>query len=234
MSVLRNIPIARKFSIAFGLVCILCLGLGAYTYFTLRGIATQTREVKVSSLPSVIDLSNARSAMDLVRRHDLALLMCQTPACTNSHLAARQKGLSDYHAAAKAYEPLINDPRERELYPQLTSTFARYVEISDRGIALMAAGKAGDALDLVAGDSTLAIFTQALDAINADFELNVKKGETSSENSSRTSSQATWINAAVTLLIVGLCTLIGVTLTRVFAPRIGRVTEALERLASKD
>ncbi len=45
MSGLRNIPIARKFAYAFGLVCILCIGLGAYTLFTLRGITVESVDV---------------------------------------------------------------------------------------------------------------------------------------------------------------------------------------------
>ena len=39
MSAIRNIPIGRKFVIAFGIVCVLCLVLGTYTFFTFLSIA---------------------------------------------------------------------------------------------------------------------------------------------------------------------------------------------------
>lgn len=38
MSVVRNLPIARKFTYGFGIICLLCIGLEAYTFTTLRGI----------------------------------------------------------------------------------------------------------------------------------------------------------------------------------------------------
>ncbi|MGP8253233.1 MAG: methyl-accepting chemotaxis protein [Terracidiphilus sp.] len=46
--------------------------------------------------------------------------------------------------------------------------------------------------------------------------------------------RATWIDAAVTLLVVLLCVLIGAALNRLTAPRIRYGTEMLERLAAKD
>ena len=46
MSVIRNIPIARKFTFAFGLVCAFCIGLGAYTFSTLRDISFKNSSVK--------------------------------------------------------------------------------------------------------------------------------------------------------------------------------------------
>ena len=44
---------------------------------------------------------------------------------------------------------------------------------------------------------------------------------------------ATWIDMAATLLIVVLCGLVGIGLTRLIAPRIERATAALEKLAVK-
>ena len=43
MSVYRNIPIGRKFTLAFGLVCALCVGLGIFTFVTFRDIVARTR-----------------------------------------------------------------------------------------------------------------------------------------------------------------------------------------------
>ncbi len=234
MSALRNIPIARKFSLAFGFVCILCVGLGAFTYFTLRAIEAKSRDVTEYALPSVVHLANIRDAIGITRRYDLALLMCQTAACSAKDNSARQKGLADYRAAIKAYEPLVNGPQERELFQKVTASFDQYVEISDRGNALLAAGKTGDAMDLVTSDATVAVVNQALSAAAEDFNFNVSEAEASSAGTSHNSGRAIWINLFVTLLIVGLCVLIGIVLTRLIAPRIEHVKDALQRLAAKD
>ncbi len=57
MSSFRNLPIARKLSLAFGLVCTLCIGLGLYTLLTFHGIASKNAEVSGHSSPSVVHLA---------------------------------------------------------------------------------------------------------------------------------------------------------------------------------
>ena len=55
-----------------------------------------------------------------------------------------------------------------------------------------------------------------------------------SESATASSDHATWVNMGVTLLIMVLCALTGIALTRVTAPRIGRVKAVAQRLAQKD
>jgi len=55
-----------------------------------------------------------------------------------------------------------------------------------------------------------------------------------SEKTSGMSLRATWVNATVTTLIVILCALIGVVLTREVAPRLGHLLTALQQFADKD
>ncbi len=52
MQWLRNLPVSRKFLYAFGLVCGLCIVLGAYTFFVFRGITVNNAQVSESSSPS--------------------------------------------------------------------------------------------------------------------------------------------------------------------------------------
>ena len=73
MSFLRNLPVARKLALAFGLVCLLCVVLGVFTFLTFRNIAKQSDDVGNVAFPSVIVLSDIRSSLDAVRRQDLDL-----------------------------------------------------------------------------------------------------------------------------------------------------------------
>ncbi|HVZ84004.1 MAG TPA: methyl-accepting chemotaxis protein [Terracidiphilus sp.] len=234
MSALRNLPIARKFAYAFGLVCLLCIALGLYTFITLRSVSSRSADISENTFPSVVYLSKAQLAIDRVRRWDLATLLCQTQQCTDEHMAQRQKALNDYETSVKAYEPYISYPGERELYEKFSSTFDRYLAISNHVHELMTAGKAGDALDLIAADSTLTLVNQAIDASEADFELNAKAGITESHAMTVNSSHATWVNVAMSAIIVCFCALIGAVLTRLIAPRIALANQALQLLAAKD
>jgi methyl-accepting chemotaxis protein len=234
MQWLRNLPISRKFIFAFGAVCGLCVLLGVFTFVTFRGIATKSVDVSDNSFPSVLVLANIRQAVNAVRREDLDLLLCQTPDCTSSHNAGRQKAISDYQADIKTYEPMISYLGERELYQKFSTAFGQYKDASDRSNALLAQSKIGDALDLETSDATVASFQVGIAALTEDVNLNAKFGSQESKEASTASTRATWINTGATLLIVLLCAAIGTILTRVIAPPLQAVTNALERVAEKD
>ena len=234
MSLLRNIPIARKFSLAFGLVCILCVTLGTFSFFTFRAISADSIDVSENGFPAVVALANARGAFNRLGRADLNLLLCQTVACSAGQSSLREKAIDEYKTTLKEYEPTISYPGERAVYQKVASGIARYREVSDRAAAQLAAAKTGDALDTLTSASAVASFDETAADLTEDLNLNAKYGMESSKNATRASMRAIWINAAITLLIVGLCAIVGAVLTRLIAPRIGRATAALERLAAKD
>jgi methyl-accepting chemotaxis protein len=231
---LRDLPVSRKFVLAFGIVCTMCIVLGAYMFLTFHDIRSKSYEVSASAFPAVVHLDEARGAMNVIRRQDLDLLLCQTPDCTASHMRQRQEAVQDFQSSLRAYEPLISSSAERDLYQRLLSAFAQYQQSSDRGVALMAAGKAGDGLDVLGGDTIVGLFNNALTAVNADLQLNEKNGTESGYDSTRASTRATWITSGVTLLIVLLCALTGAMLTREIAPRLNRLRNAVQAMAEKD
>jgi len=234
MSVYRNLPIAQKMTVAFGLVGLLCVALGMYTYFTFRSAVASSSEVAENVLPSIVQLSRLQIAMDSVRRWDLALLLCPTNACSERGIQKRSEALNDYQSALKAYEPLVVTAAEHEDYQKIRDSMTRYLEISERAGGLRAAGKTGDALDLLIGDSTVNLFMGGLEAATSSFDVNAKDGVTSAHGVTQLGRRSIWINFVVTIFIVGMSVLIGLGLTRLIAPRIGRVKGALQKLAAKD
>jgi methyl-accepting chemotaxis protein len=234
MSWLKDLPVSRKLALAFGTVCGLCILLAAYTFYTFHGISVNSLDVSTNSLPSVLVLSDIRGDANVIRREDLDLLLCMTPACASDNNAKRAKAIENYQAAVKKYEPMVSYPGERELYQKFTSNVNQYLEISNRGNAMLAASKTGDALDLLLAGSTVASFNDSLAAMTDDFSLNAKYGTECSEAVTSASTNATWINVGVSLLIVALSALTGILLTRLIVPPLEAAAEALERVAEKD
>jgi methyl-accepting chemotaxis protein len=130
MSVIRNIPLGRKFVIAFGIVCVLCLVLGVYSLLTFRAIAQKNGNMSQVSFPSVLALAQIRNAANNARREDLNLLLCMTQDCRAPHFAKRQAAWSDYDAGIKLYEPLISNTEERERFEKFSTAFLKYRKIS--------------------------------------------------------------------------------------------------------
>ncbi len=209
MSAIRNLPISRKFYGAFGIVCSLCIVLGAYTFLAFRGIAGNTVVVSGNHLPALIRIGDFRNAVSTLRSEDLELLLCQTPACTAAHGARRKQAVADYQEALDAMQALIL-PEERGQYQQFVNSIQTYQAASDRAAALEASAKIGDALDLLSADATTGALNAALKAADQLFQHHEKLASDKAQSASDSSSRATWIDLAVTLLIVALCALVGV------------------------
>jgi methyl-accepting chemotaxis protein len=234
MSAIRNLPVARKFMVAFGLVCTLCILLGAYTLLTFRTIAKDSADVSDSAIPAVLALGDIRGALNNIRRQDLDLLLCTSEACRAEHSAMRLKAISDYEAGVKAYEPFISYPGEREVFQKFSASFADYQTLGNQGVATLAAGKTSEAFDLLSGPVSVAKFASVLQETNDDTRLNFKFAVEEAKSNTQASNRATWINAGVTALIVLLSATIGFVLTRMIAPGLQAATAALERVAEKD
>jgi methyl-accepting chemotaxis protein len=231
---LRNLPVARKFLYAFGIVCGLCFVLGIFTSMTFRGISTKNAQLSNTYLPSVIHLAEMRGAIGTLRREDLHLLLCTTPECLKVEGVKRQEAIDAFNENAQAYLPLLELPQERERFQKITTAFSAYVEGSNRAVAMLAASRAGDALDLLLSDGLRIDLETALKGVSEDAKKEIETATSSSQAATASSTRATWINAAATLLIIGLCALTGSLLTRVIAPRLVRLLAGLERLAAKD
>jgi len=234
MQWLRNLPVSKKFTVAFGLVCLLVAVLAVYSFATFHSIAAKSNDVSTNGFPSVVHLAEMRSGVNRLSRADLQMLLCQTPACMNDQNDERGKQFAVIQKAQIEYEPTISYPSERELYEKYRAAFGRYKDASDKTAALLLAGKTGDAMDLLTSQSTKAAYDDTAAALTEDVNLNVNSGLTESEEVTSSSRRAVWINVAVSLMIIGLCAAVGMVLTKLIAPRLVRVMGALESLAAKD
>ncbi len=233
MQWLRNLPVSRKFTYAFGIVCGLCILLGAYMLITFRGITAKSEVVSGSHFPALIQIGNIRNGVNAERREDLELMLCMTPACSADHNSKRQRDLADYESALKAMEPLLL-PEELPQYQKFQAAIKQYQDSSDKGVGLMNAGKTADALDILSSNATNESLENALKAADSSFQIHARLGMEASQATTVASTRATWVSTGATLLIVLLCALTGMILTREIAPRIARGTAALERVAARD
>jgi methyl-accepting chemotaxis protein len=230
----HNLPLARKFALAFGFVCLLCTGLATYTFLTLRGISAKSQDIAGNGIPSLVALDSMRTSANSVRRADLALPLCSSQECSDHYHQVRAQALADLQASDKAYQPLISYPGERELYEKFSSSFAQYMEASDRAMTALSAGKKDAATDLLMASSEVDLASDTLKTVGDDLQLNAQGAQKDASAMNADSSRTMWISTAATLLIVLLSALTGWLLTRLIAPRIGRATATLEHLANRD
>ncbi|HVT99850.1 MAG TPA: methyl-accepting chemotaxis protein [Acidobacteriaceae bacterium] len=234
MSMVRNLPIARKFLWAFGIISLLCVGLAVYSFITMRGIISLSIDVRENDIPSILHLANMRNALNTVRRTDLSLLTCASDECVNRNTAKRQKAIPTFEAEAKGYEPLIADSGERQIYDRFKSNFEKYLDASNRAAEMEATGQRDQANALITSTNTAGYFQDALDAGDQAMQLNAREGNEAATAVVDASRRTNWISIVMTLAIVGFSVLIGTQLNRFVTPRIRNVMKMVQRLADKD
>jgi methyl-accepting chemotaxis protein len=234
MSAVRNLPIARKFTYAFGIISLLCIGLAVYSFITMRGISAMASGVRSVNVPAIVDLAAMRYNANSVRRAELALILCSTPDCTAHYKDVRQQSLEGFRAAAKDYEPLISSSGERDIYQQFSSAFARYAEATDRAMAALAAGQTDQARQIVLDPVQIKGHADVMATASKNLQVNVKEADENTGAVAAASNRTTWISVFMTLAIVGSSVVIGFQLNRFVTPRIRNVMKMAERLQAKD
>ena len=234
MEMFRDLSISRKFTYAFGTVCLLCAMLGALASAGLLKINGTMVDILDNSLPSVRLVAEMRMSITQTRRSDLALLLCDTDACTAKYKGKREKAIETFRASMGKYTPLISGPGERELADTFNRKFEEYLQVSEKGRVAAEAGRVDEALKIFMDPSATDAIDAAQAACDKDGELNAEAANASGEKSVQTGH---WLLVTVlgfVVITIGLCALVGVLLTRLIAPSLQLAAAALERVAAKD
>jgi methyl-accepting chemotaxis protein len=234
MSWARNLPLSRKFTFAFGAACVLCALQGALAVVGVFRVNAGLTEVIANALPSVRLIDEMRISISQTHRSDLALLLCESETCAAKYKAERQEAEENFRDSMEKYAPLISYPSERELADTFRQKFAEYEAISDKGRAAAESGKADEAIKILMDPSATAAIDAAQEACDKDGNLNAGFGNQAGLRSIQTGKWIAWSVLGFILLAVVSCALIGIALTRLTAPRIGRASALAHRLSQKD
>jgi methyl-accepting chemotaxis protein len=234
MSEIRDMPVARKLTLAFGLVCALCVASGIYTFLAFRGITVRSSQLATESIPSVLLLANMRGEINQIRRQDLVLLLCLKHECVEKHTVERIAAYDAYAHLAETYQPDAENLGEAEFFRKINTNFEAYHINSDHAIAQLLGGKASDAFDALDSDESNAAFETLIQSISADLALNARLTDTSAQLIAQKSVAAKWLNFSISLGIIAVSFATGIALTRLIAPNLKAATEALERVAARD
>jgi len=234
MSLIRDLPISRKFAAAFGLICLLCLIQGGAALVGLVRIGILTTDLTERTLPAAQAMTAMRDQVQVARRMELALLFCTDEACANKYIGSRAAAVEKYQTARSKFETLAIKPEEKEQFQAQDTGFAAYLsqtEAITRGFA-------------VSGEKDLALTKQELallDPFNVVLQQATALSNLYTQQSTEdalavkaANSVLRWFGAGIMVLVMILCVGVGVVLTRLIAPGIVAATAALEQVADRD
>jgi len=234
MSALRDLSISKKFTLSFGIVCLLTavLGVSAVIGFVRSGAITQ--DIVENSMPSVKILAAIQSDAGAVRRNTAVLLLCTQQDCIDLQLARRAKYIANFQKDLSTYAPMVSYPGEKELYEAILSSWKRYSELDDKVLAHWQEGEHDLASAQFANTDTRAAYDSLTKAIGDDQDLNDKFGTDEGNRAVTLGKSLVTLSIALVIGALLLSMGIAVKLTRMIAPPLTAATEALERVAQKD
>ena len=231
----KNMRISRKFSVAFGTICLLCLLQGIAALIGLYRIDSLTRDLTGHSLPAAQALTEMRGQMQTIRRVELASLLCTDTACEAKYPPMRATALDKYKDAKSKFESLVTDAAEKAQFQSEADFFNAYLVKSDAIMRAFSSGGDKDASALAGQEQNLLNdFNGALNAAVALTDNYTQKCDSDGGQVNAANTMLRLIVICVTVLVTFLCFSVGSILTRFIAPPLIAVTAALEKVAEKD
>jgi len=234
MNLFRNLPIARKFLVAFSLICALCAALGAIALAGMYKINASTTKLADVALPSAQNISKLEFAIQMFRRADMGILLCNgSAACNSDYVQRRQRAVAQFQAAESAYMAFDTPAEERAMVLAASAQFSNYHEASDRAVALIAAGKLTEASAQTVGVNAQ-VFRKLDAAMNTLLDANTQSSRQSCLDAAATYRSVRAISLLVVAMTLLMSAIIGWMLTRSIAPPLLRAIGVLEAVAAKD
>jgi methyl-accepting chemotaxis protein len=234
MPVLRNLRISRKFGYSFGGVCLVCTLLGTASLTGFFKVRSAVDDIVTNSMTSMQVLGNIRYSVATIRRTDALLLLCDTSACTERLATKRKSYITAYNKSIAQYAPIATHPGERELYEAIRRNAAAYIALSEQSRLLGDAGKTSEASKLLLYGDAVKAYNAAVDAVEADVELNDKMSIEQGARATQLVRMSIFAICGVMAIAVLLCAVIGASLTHMIVPPLKSATAALEQVAKKN
>lgn len=205
MKKFRDLKIAKKLVISFGLILMFTTGIGAFSLWQLDRVHASADELASNWLPSIKTLGDIRLLLARLRSNEAQMIVyAADPVLTKTLRGRTQDVLSDLKAALETYQGQISEPEEKAVYPdairRINTLLRQHAELMEA----LEGGHPDRAVSLFAGDSSDVYFSLLKDfAILAD--VNRRGGDQSAAQTARIygQSQTLIVAALVAVLLLG-------------------------------
>ena len=221
---LRNLNIAPRAGLGFGLLALMVFGLGAFALMQMANMRQQSEAVERNWLPSVMAVGEMSQDLLRIRALTLRLLINRDPQSVTqnaSKIAEIKTGLS---ATQARYEALIVLPRERELFDRFKVIEQQYLERQEQVMAHSSQNQLEEAAKVVNGEMNQ-LADQMAATLHDLTELN-KQSATQATDLARAvfSSSRVWVVvmiAVAALITIGLALVLTRSIVRPLVQSLG-------------
>ncbi|MGK4341242.1 methyl-accepting chemotaxis protein [Ectopseudomonas oleovorans] len=148
---LRNLSIAPRAALGFGLVALLVLLLGAFSLLQMSEMRKQSEAVDQYWLPSIMALGEVSQDFLRLRAVTLRLMLSREPDELQRNLRLADELRTELSEADSSYQKLISGSEERSLYEAFRRAEAAYLQEQGKIVAFIRQGNFDDAIAVTRG-----------------------------------------------------------------------------------
>ncbi len=225
--------IGGKLAVAFSIVVVLSVAIGAVGIIVIRGVVAADTYLYERATRPFADLIAIAENFQKVRINVRTIAMSADQKDWAPAEAAIADLRSEMDASAVSFGATLATEKEKALFAEYKSQLANYRSVADEILRLDTAGKRGDALALMDGKGAEAAagLQAAVDGIVA---TNVDLAKRSSEGNAAAGSRVTLIMALLSALCAVASTVIAVILSRSISRPLVRVVVFTKAIAKGD
>jgi methyl-accepting chemotaxis protein len=233
----EDLPIRAKIPLAFVVVMVFVLGLGAFSVNRLAAVDHAAAEIRADWLPATGLGSKLLTSIYSFRLREARFLMLAREGDTTGMQKAAEDiaaGVTRIAGARADYGKVARSGTTHGTYLEhFDGQWVQYRTLSDQMIAFGKAGQPAQALALFNGASR-EVFDQAMKTLNADADTNVSRGAAAAERGATVYDVASWEVAGLLGTVAVLSFLLGWGLVRAVSGPVSALTRAMRALADRD
>ncbi len=202
----RNMNIAPRAALGFGVLALLVFGLGAFALLQMSNMRTESDLVESKWMPSVMELGALGQDLMRIRTLTLRLMLNRNADAMQENYTKLDLLKTGLQTAEQRYSALIQSPKERELYDSFAAAKQAYFQRQNRVMELSRENQMDQAVLAINGEMNQYAdrMTQSLNDLTA---LN-KQGASQASDRARTvfSNARNWVVGMI--LLTALITLV--------------------------
>lgn len=148
----RNMNIAPRAALGFGLLALLVFGLGAFALLQMSSMRKQSDLVESKWLPSVMELGTMGQDLMRIRTLTLRLMLNRNADALQENYNKLDQLKTGLQTIEQRYAALIESPRERELYEGFATAKQAYFQRQNRVMDLSRQNQMEEALQVINGE----------------------------------------------------------------------------------
>ncbi|KIQ26074.1 MULTISPECIES: methyl-accepting chemotaxis protein [Pseudomonas syringae group] len=230
---LRSLNISRRASLCFGIITVLLVGLGVFSYVQMGNLRTAEQNISLNSLPSVRVIDDIQVALLHARLESIRMLATTEPASHSAAVAKTNDAIGALQSSSEFYRKnLISGEQDRVNFDDAGSKMAQYIDGVKQVIALDSTDHEKALVFANTEQAQRAVAYQ--EKLTGLREQNVQEAKRSGDDATVVYDHSVKVLIGVVVVAFILTVFLAVALTRSIVEPIGSSLSLAEDIAAGD